>query len=605
MVDDRDDHTEVATIEGATVESPVAPAARGSVRRVSTDRYRVVSRLGKGGMGEVMQVRDDVVGRDVALKRIRRSDPSERLQQRFLREATIQGRLEHPAIVPLYDIGRDSAGLPFFTMKKLTGTTLSKLLAESPAEMSLQRLLRAFAEVCLAIEFAHVRGVIHRDLKPENIVLGDYGEVYVLDWGVAKVIGEADGDLADLHSESSDGDESATLPGTPIGTPGYMAPEQVRGEPDVDARVDVYALGCILFEILTRTMLHPSGKPGLASAVQGIDARPSVRAPDRVIAPELDELCVAATHVDREKRIQTARELGDRVQRFLDGDRDLEARQKLAAEHLARAHAAFAGGDAQRAVAMREAASAIALDPTLASAAELLGRLMLEPPRTWPAEVEAELREDDEKTVRNSARVAGWSYVGFLAFLPLVWWIAPAGSPYVLALSGLVVLNMALCWWGVHTRQTAGKAGLLAIANALLLAVIARMYTPFLIAPALAAMSVMAILFTPLRSRLTSTAGLIALTWAAVLGPWLLERVGVLSATVTVDERGVLLDALAVAGDETSTLVVAALYVAALIAAAAGMATGIRARERTAKRHLHLQAWQLRQLVPKPGPRAT
>jgi tRNA A-37 threonylcarbamoyl transferase component Bud32 len=604
MVDDRDDHTEVATIEGATAESPATPAARGSVRRVSTDRYRVVSRLGKGGMGEVMHVRDDVVGRDVALKRIRRSDPSERMQQRFLREATIQGRLEHPAIVPLYDIGRDSAGLPFFTMKKLTGTTLSKILATSPPEMTLQRLLRAFAEVCLAIELAHVRGVIHRDLKPENIVLGDYGEVYVLDWGVAKVIGEADDDLADLYSGSSEDGARATVPGTQIGTPGYMAPEQVRGEPDVDARVDVYALGCILFEILTGTMLHPTGKAGLASAVQGVDARPSVRAPERVIAPELDELCVAATHVDRDKRIQTARELGERVQRFLDGDRDLELRQKLAAEHLTRARAAFAAGDDQRAVAMREAASAIALDPTLTSAAELLGRLMLEPPKTLPAEVEAELREEDDKTVRNSARVAGRSYVGFLAFLPLVWWIAPAGSPYVLALSGLVIVNMALCWWGVYTRHTAAKAALLAIANALLLAVIARMYAPFLIAPALAAMSVMAILFTPLRSKLTSTTGVVILTWLAVLGPWLLEHVGVLSTTITVDERGVLFDAVAIAGDETSTLVVGALYVAALIAAAAGMASGIRERERLAKRHLHLQAWQLRQLVPRTGPPA-
>jgi len=147
---------------------------------VSDDRYRVLKRLGKGGMGEVMAVRDSAIGREIALKRIRKADPSDAMVQRFLREATIQARLDHPAIVPVYDIGRDDQGVPFFTMKKLAGTTLVNLL-DDHKNYPLQRLLRAFADVCLAIEFAHVRGIIHRDLKPDNIVLGEFGEVYVID----------------------------------------------------------------------------------------------------------------------------------------------------------------------------------------------------------------------------------------------------------------------------------------------------------------------------------------------------------------------------------------------------------------------------------------
>ncbi|MBL0213910.1 MAG: serine/threonine protein kinase [Myxococcales bacterium] len=599
-MDDGPDGTEQATIDGRpTAAEGEGPSARESVRRVSTERYKVINRLGKGGMGEVMAVRDANIGREVALKRIRKADPSERVIDRFMREASIQGRLEHPAIVPLYDLGRDPSGQPFFTMKKLTGTTLSKLLGSDRPEVTQQRLLRAFAEVCLAVEFAHVRGIVHRDLKPDNIVLGDFGEVYVLDWGVAKVIGEAD-EFADVASGSSEDNEAlATLPGMQVGTPGYMAPEQVRGDVDLDARADIYALGCILFEILTRTMLHPTGKLGLASALSGVDAKASERAPGRGIPPELDELCVASTHLDRERRLQTARELGDRVQRYLDGDRDLAARQLLARDHLTTAQAAFdVAGDAQRSLAMREAGMALALDPTLTAAAELVGRLMLEPPQTTPPEVEAAILADDVKTMQGNARVGIYAYVAFFAFMPMVWWIAPQGSPWVLAISLLILLNLGICYWGSRVNPI-GKEGIIAVTNAILLAIVARMYTPFLIAPGLAAMSAMAIMFTPTRSKLTSIAGMVGLPAVAVLGPWLLERFDLLSITTTVDHRGILMNAVAIAGDETSTLTVAALYVLGLIAAAAGMASRMHTRERTAKRRLHLQAWQLRQLVQR------
>src|SRR6185436_19690362 len=119
--------------------------------------------------------------------------------------------------------------------------------------------------VCLAIELAHVRGIVHRDLKPDNILLGDFGEVYILDWGVAKVIGEDDdSEFADVGSGG--GGDQATAVGTTIGTPGYMAPEQACGAPNIDGRTDIYALGCVLFEILTHEPLHPRGAEGVRSA---------------------------------------------------------------------------------------------------------------------------------------------------------------------------------------------------------------------------------------------------------------------------------------------------------------------------------------------------
>src|SRR5262249_27012839 len=142
---------------------------------------------------EVVLARDEHIGRDVAVKRIRSADPSPEQLARFLREARVQGGLEHPAVVPVHDLAVDRDGRPFFVMKRRTGTTLLELLRRLRAgredeDAARRRMLRAFVDVCLAVEFAHSRGIVHRDLKPANIMLGDFGEVYVLDWGVARVL---------------------------------------------------------------------------------------------------------------------------------------------------------------------------------------------------------------------------------------------------------------------------------------------------------------------------------------------------------------------------------------------------------------------------------
>jgi serine/threonine-protein kinase len=574
------------------------PRGQGAPSALLVGRYRVARRIGKGGMGEVMAARDEQVGRDVAIKRMRAAAPSERAIQRFLREASIQGRLEHPAIVPVHEIGRDADGSPFFVMKKLTGTTLGKVITdpEQRASFPLQRVLRAFAEVCLAIELAHVRGIVHRDLKPENILLGDFGEVYILDWGVAKLIGEDDGEFADIGSGSG---EHATAAGTAIGTPGYMAPEQVCAMPDIDGRTDIYALGCVLFEILAGEPLHPRGPEGMQSALTGGDARPSRRAPGHDIAPELDALCAAATATDREARLQSARELGDRVQRYLDGDRDLALRRGLAHAHLARGQAAFAEGDGDelRRTAMREAAAALALDPALDGAAELVGRLMLDPPRTTPREVDEAIAADEVRTVKANARAGLWALIACLAFTPLLWWIAPHASGYVAAFTAVLLLSGVIYLAAYH--GAAPKPGLVIVGNTVMIALVGRMFSPILIAPGIAAVLALAMVITPRLSILGSAPAVGALYIGSALAPLVLERVGVLDRTVLIDRAGILLRAPAVAGDEGPALLVAALYMVGLLIFTCWMAHAMRDRARAAHHRLHLQAWQLGQLVPR------
>ncbi len=594
MSSDKVDHPTIkVAITGEELPGPDRPDPKPDA--MVGERYKLGRRIGKGGMGEVMAARDVQIARDVAIKRMRAADPSDKAIARFLREAMVQGRLEHPAVVPVHEIGRDADGLPYFVMKKLTGTQLAKILEDD--EMPLQKVLRAFADVCLAVEFAHVRGVVHRDLKPDNIMLGDYGEVYVLDWGVAKILGEDDSAFADIGSGTGSG-EHATRVGTAVGTPGYMSPEQVRGQGDVDGRADVYTLGCLLFEILSGEALHPRGNAGMQNALSAPDARPSHRSPDREVPPELDALCVHATAFDRDKRIQTARELGERIERFLDGDRDVALRRQLARDHLDRAHAAFATRDSDdsRRLAMRESAAAIALDPSLGGAAELVGRLMLEPPRETPREVRDAMRADDVKDAKVVATAGVWAVFGAFLFIPLLYWIAPTGNPHIPMLIGSLAINGFV---GMHVmRSDAPTPGLVVIANTVTVIILARMFSPILIAPGVGAALSMAMVLMPRFSVLGSPLTIALLMMGAIAVPLGLEQIGVLSTTMSVSPHGILFSAPAVSGsEEVPTILVGALYAVSLIAASIVAGYQMRVRTLEAQKHLHLQAWQLRQLV--------
>ncbi len=560
-----DDDTELSTGERETTDER---GSRGPARqlKITGDRYRLGEAIGRGGMGEVLAARDDQIGRDVAIKRLRAADPSARQIARFLREARIQGRLQHPAILPVHELGRDVDGLPYFAMKKLVGTTLAEIL-ETGAQ-PLQRLLRAFADVCLAVEFAHVHGVIHRDLKPDNIALGDFGEVYVLDWGVARVAGEAD-DFEDLRNEPH-----ATLAGAVIGTVAYMSPEQARDSSDVDERTDVFALGRVLAAMLSCHADPP---------------------------PELVALAEQATAADRDERIGSARELGEAVQRYLDGDRDLELRRKLARDHFDQARTAFAAGVApeDRRIAIRAASSAMALDPTLDGAAELVGRLMLEPPREMPEEVERAVTSDEVEVLRAQSWGALWLNVtGLLLVVPLL--VACGAWRGALVYGPMVAIAAAVYLRGVRDpNPMPPPPWLLAIGNALGIGLLAHLFSPSLLAPAIAAIVAVSLAANPFLVRPRGVV-LTALTLAAgVFLPAWAESLGVVSSTIDITPDGMLLHAPARFAP-WMVLPITTLYAVAIVTVATVLGRLVRAQERKSRRQLHLQAWQLRQLVADP-----
>jgi eukaryotic-like serine/threonine-protein kinase len=223
-------------------------------------RYEILERIGEGGMGAVYLAYDRELARDVALKVLRTPEPDASERARILREARILASLEHPGIVPVHDAGVLPDGRVFYVMKRVRGERLDEY-ARSGRPRS--ELLRAFRQVCDAVAFAHAAGVVHRDLKPQNVMLGAFGEVLVLDWGAAKVREEATppGERDAIRQFSSRAADAVdTAPGTVIGTPGYMAPEQLTAGADVDERTDVYGLGGILHFLLSGA--HPAPAPG-------------------------------------------------------------------------------------------------------------------------------------------------------------------------------------------------------------------------------------------------------------------------------------------------------------------------------------------------------
>jgi len=227
-------------------------------------RYQFFGELARGGMGVLFHGRDGNLGREVAFKVIRAEHQHNPVMvRRFLEEAQIGAQLQHPGVVPVYELGQFTDLRPCFTMKLVNGCTLAALLQQrkSPAQ-DLPRFLRIFEQICQTVAYAHSRGIIHRDLKPLNIMVGEFGEVLVMDWGLAKVLAarEDSDSLSEGVSRTEGGlaspalrtSEEATRVGTVLGTPAYMSPEQARGETDrLDARCDVFALGAILCEILT------------------------------------------------------------------------------------------------------------------------------------------------------------------------------------------------------------------------------------------------------------------------------------------------------------------------------------------------------------------
>ena len=276
--------------------------------------------------------RDAELNREVALKEIlagHAHDPASRA--RFLREAEITGGLEHPGIVPVYGMGSYADGRPYYAMRFIKGDSLKQAIAAFHADarlkrdpglrsLELRKLLRRFLDVCNAIEYAHRRGVLHRDLKPGNIMLGRYGETLVVDWGLAKTrekVGQGSAEEERTLVPSASGDSAETLPGSALGTPGYMSPEQAAGDLDrLGPRSDVYSLGATLYCLLTgRPPFEGSDLGAVLRAVQeGKFPRP--REVDPTIDRALEAVCLKAMALRPEDRYGSPRALADDVERW-------------------------------------------------------------------------------------------------------------------------------------------------------------------------------------------------------------------------------------------------------------------------------------------------
>ena len=218
-------------------------------RRQARERYVPGDEIGRGGMGRVFEAFDASLERTVAVKEALGTDWD--AVSRFQREMTLTAELEHPAIVAVYDRGRSSNGRPFYVMRRLSGRPLSSLVAERHTLVDRLALLPTFVSAVNAVAYAHSRRIIHRDLKPNNILVGEYGGVSVIDWGLAKRLDEPS---SPEPAELSD----KTTPGSVLGSPGYMSAEQARGL-EVDERADVFALGCCLYFLLSGVAPHGQG----------------------------------------------------------------------------------------------------------------------------------------------------------------------------------------------------------------------------------------------------------------------------------------------------------------------------------------------------------
>jgi serine/threonine protein kinase len=285
-------------------------------------KYRLLEELGRGGMGTVYLAEDTVLGRRVALKVVATAAARPGAAERMWNEARVLAHLEHPGIVPVHDAGALPDGRIFYAMKRVDGRRLDEL---APS-LTLPERLRTLRRICEAVAFAHDRGVVHRDLKPENVMVGAFGEVLVMDWGVAKALegGPGASPSEGLAPPASD----ATADGTVIGTLEYMAPEQAEGAAErIGKPADVYALGAMLYFLLTGHA--PFEGPAADRRARG-DARAEPQPPrrrDPAIPPALEAIVLRAMAVEPAGRYAAVEDLSADVARFLDGDRVLAHRE--------------------------------------------------------------------------------------------------------------------------------------------------------------------------------------------------------------------------------------------------------------------------------------
>ncbi|MEZ6189397.1 MAG: serine/threonine-protein kinase [Planctomycetota bacterium] len=325
----------------SSVMTALGLAPKGPDRPAASERYAVSEELGRGGMGKVLRVADNDLHREVAMKVLLSEEGKDGLDaemlQRFVEEAQINSQLEHPNVLPVHDFGLTAEGEPFFTMQMVrscdtVADVLDRMIegdAETFLEYTFERRVQIVQQVCNALHYAHERGVVHRDIKPENILIGTHGEVFLVDWGVAKLLDVERSELRTVRTEQlleGDGSALETQAGGLMGTPAYMAPEQVIGKHDmVDARTDTYALCAVLYEFLTLHYYLGRIDDSMRKLLKAIlntrpaDAESFLHRRNGRVPRQLSRVLRKGLEKRPEKRFQSAEELSDALQKWLEG----------------------------------------------------------------------------------------------------------------------------------------------------------------------------------------------------------------------------------------------------------------------------------------------